>query len=172
MKVINELLQDSNDNLSFEFNKSEDNQIKNLKVVSKHIPNTAGLYLVLCEKKSKTAPEHLLYKIKGKEYILCYFGKAGGKTKQGKLHAQGLKGRINNVVKNISISPKYIKRAKYWNIIMGINDLDKFYIRCLEMNEPQKKEDEIYLVLNSKNLKYPLMNKYRGRKQIITFKIR
>ncbi|MEI8085106.1 MAG: hypothetical protein WCG93_02700 [Paludibacter sp.] len=164
MNVINELLHESDDNLSFYFHQSEDYQTKNLQNATRYIPNSAGLYLVFSEKTTLGDHSHLTYTINNKEYELCYFGKAGGTTKQGKLLAQGLNGRINNVVSDRSLNLKDIKRAKYWNIIMQNHDIDKFYVRCIQIVEPQNNEDEIYFELDSKNLKYPLMNKYRGRK--------
>lgn len=166
MEVIESLLKRSQENLAFSFLRTEENQIKNLQNTTKYIPNTDGLYLVFSEKKSEIVSEHLLYTINDKEYILCYFGKAGGTTKQGKILSQGLNGRINNVVSDRYLKLKDIKRAKYWNIIMQSNGIDKFYVRCIEISEPQVIEDEIYEELNSKQLKYPLMNKFRGRKGV------
>jgi hypothetical protein len=164
MEVIESLLARSEEKLAFSFFRTKDNQIRNLQNATKDIPNTAGLYLVFCERKSAIVAEHLLYTINDKEYILCYFGKAGGITKNGKLITQGLNGRINNVVSDSNLNLKDVKRGKYWNIIMQNNRIDKLYVRCVEMPEPQVKEDEIYQLLDSKNLQYPLMNKFRGRK--------
>lgn len=166
MKIIKSLIENSDENLAFNFFRTVDNQTLNLKNSTNNIPNSAGLYLVFCEKNSQEVPSHLLYSIKNKEYILCYFGKAGGTTKQDKILSQGLNGRINNVVSDSYFNLKDIKRAKYWNIIMQSNGIDKFYVRCIEISEPQVIEDEIYEELNSKQLKYPLMNKFRGRKRI------
>lgn len=165
MEVIESLLAKSKDNLAFLFFRTEENQIKNLQNTTKDIPNTAGLYLVFCERDSAIVPEHLLYIINEKEYILSYFGKAGGTTKKGKVLSQGLNGRINNVVSDSNLDLKDIKRAKYWNIIMQNNGIEKFYVRCIEMSEPQTIEDEIYFYLDFNNLQYPLMNKFRGRKK-------
>ena len=165
MEVINSLLARSEEKFAFSFDKTELNQTRNLQIATKNIPNTSGLYLVFCNKKLQNAPEHLVYMINNKDFILCYFGKAGGTTKNGKTLGQGLNGRINNVVSDSSLSLKDIKRAKYWNIIMEKYDIESFYVRCVELVEPQIVEDKIYDELNSKNLKYPLMNKYRGRKK-------
>lgn len=164
MDIINSLLEKREERLAFAFWRTVDNQIKNLKIATEHIPNTAGLYLVFCEKRSTEASEHLVYTINNREYILCYFGKAGGTTKEGKILKQGLSGRINNVISDSFLYLKDIKRAKYWNIIMQSNKIDFFYVQCFLIDEPQEIEDRIYYELDSNNLTYPLMNKKRGKK--------
>ena len=103
------------------------------------------------------------YEIELERNELLYFGKAGGLTNKGRIIIQGLKGRINNVISDSSRNLKDIKRANYWNIVMNDFNFIKFIIIYYEHDNPQVVENTIYNFLDESNLKYPLMNKRRGR---------
>ena len=148
----------------FEFYRDYDNPIKHLKNQTNSVPNCSGLYLVFSKKKSFEISEHLNFEIENEIKELLYFGKAGGITKKGKVIKQGLNGRINNVVSDSHRNLKDIKRANYWNVVMNDNDFDKLTIIYFIDDNPQEIEDVIYSFLDERNLRYPLMNKKRGRK--------
>lgn len=140
------------------------NPIRHLKEQSASVPDSAGLYLIFCCNKYYSENEHLMFDIDNEQFVLLYFGKAGGITQNGKIIKQGLNGRINNVTSDSSRNFKDIKRAKYWNIIMCEFNIDNMLIFYTENQKPQSIEDEIYSFLDSNGLKYPLLNKKRGRK--------
>lgn len=164
-QLINQIIENKGNN-HFEFNGHPSNPVKHLKEQSKAVPNTAGLYLVFTPQKSQEVCKncaHLYFNIAGQPHELLYFGKAGGFTKTGKVITQGLNGRINNVVSESSRNLKDVKRGAYWNIVMNEFNFQKLTIIYFQHNNPQTLEDVIYSFLDGNNLKYPLMNKRRGR---------
>jgi hypothetical protein len=92
-----------------------------------------------------------------------YFGKAGGHTKAGKKIAQGLNGRINNVVSDSEKNIKDMKRGKYWDLILNEINENNFYIKYIEDEEPILIENKIYELLNVDSLVYPYLNSTLGR---------
>lgn len=148
---------------NFEFENSNSDSIKELKCKTHHIPNNAGLYFVFCDENINSG-KHLEFLIKNKPKNLIYFGKAGGFKKRGIKIKQGLHGRINNVVSDSLLELKDVKRAKYWKIIMEKYKIKKFYILCIENENPILVENKIYDLLKINNLEYPLLNKKLGRK--------
>ncbi len=148
----------------FELFREVANPILHLKEQSASVPNKPGLYLIFCSNDFYSENNHLKFEIDNMPYSLLYFGKAGGITQKGKLIKQGLNGRINNVTSDSSRNFKDIKRAKYWNVIMGEFNIDNVLIFYSENNNPHLIEDEIYFYLDANSLKYPLLNKKRGRK--------
>lgn len=157
---------ENNGNNSFEFYCNENNPVTHLREQSSAVPDSSGLYLVFAQKRNYEFCEncaHLNYEIELAMNELVYFGKAGGVTRNGRMITQGLKGRINNVISDSSRNLRDIKRANYWNIVMNEFDFEKFIIIFFEHENPQDLENIIYNFLAEGNLKYPLMNKMRGR---------
>lgn len=76
---------------------------------------------------------------------------------------QGLNGRINNVVSDKYRNLKDEKRANYWNLIMNEFNFNELIIIYKLHNNPIEVENNIYDFLDKYNLKYPLINKKRGR---------
>ena len=148
----------------FWFLSGQKNPSKFLKTATKDVPNKPGLYFVFAEGKLNEADYHLHYNFDGQNYTLCYFGKAGGITKAGKILKQGLNDRINNVVSDNGRNLKYVYRAVYWDIIMSEYRIQKLHIRYIVKNDPIILEGIIYNLLNEKKLKYPIMNKPLGRR--------
>ena len=161
---VQNIIQNKTNNY-FEFYRNSANSVRYLKSQSKFVPNCSGLYLVFTSKKSLQISEHLKFEIENENSELLYFGKAGGKTKKGKLIKQGLNDRINNVVSDSLLNLKDIKRAKYWIIVMNDFDFERLTIIYFAHDKPQEIEDSFYRFLKDNNLKYPLMNKKRGRKK-------
>ncbi|AMQ57769.1 hypothetical protein AO498_15045 [Algoriphagus sanaruensis] len=147
----------------FEFKLSDIDPTLNLRQVSINVPDLSGLYLVFCTNEIKPDCSHLRFQIKGVDYFLIYFGKAGGTTNNGRVLKQGLKGRINNVVSDSHRNIKDLKRGEYWDLIMREKGIDHFYISYVQHNSPQILEDMIYSFLDINNLTYPYLNKKRGR---------
>lgn len=165
-ELINDIIQLGVENY-FNFKFNTDNPVRHLKEQTAKVPNTPGLYLIFRKRgfgEDFTDFPHLNYIIEDENYELLYFGKAGGLTKNGKYILQGLNGRINNVVSESSRNLKDIRRAKYWNIIMKEFNFPEFRVIFSEDTNPQNNENKIYNFLDSNNLKYPLMNKKRGRR--------
>ena len=163
--LINNIIENKGNNY-FEFYCNLNNPLRHLKERTCLVPNQSGLYLVFSKKTKDEFLEncaHLNYKIDLELNELLYFGKAGGLTKKGRIIIQGLNGRINNVISDSSRNLKNIKRANYWNIVMNDFNIPKFTIIYIEHNNPQEVENTIYNFLDENNLKYPLMNKKRGR---------
>lgn len=160
---ISNLIKNTKNN-NFIFTKTKDDPTKHLNERTKSVPNVAGLYLVFCRENLCSNDKHLIYNIEEIKHTLLYFGKAGGKTKSGKIINQGLNGRINNVVSDSSRKLKDIRRADYWNIFITENNIDNLYVFYFCHDEPAKIEDIIYNYLDDNSLMYPLMNKKRGRK--------
>ena len=73
MPVIEQLLNDSNDELSFTFKRGE-----NLEQKSSKIPNSPGIYLVFYKMKSTDLDSDLVFTINNEKFILCNYGKGGG----------------------------------------------------------------------------------------------
>jgi hypothetical protein len=165
VQLINEIIELRGTN-SFEFTNKTSNHICHLNEQTIEVPNTSGLYLVFRKQisdDSESTFSHLIYLIEGENYELIYFGKAGGLTKEGKAIKQGLRGRINNVITDSIRGLKDIKRANYWNIIMKEFNIDQLRILYSEVSNPQDFENIIYKFLDNHNLKYPILNKKRGR---------
>ena len=164
-QLINDIIESLGNNY-FEFRFNSSNPVRHLKEQTALVPNTPGLYLVfrkIGNGEDFTNFSHLNYLIESEYYELLYFGKAGGLTKDGKYIVQGLNGRINNVVSDSSRKLKDIKRARYWNTIMNEFNFIEFRVIFSEQPNPQAFENIIYNFLDNNNLKYPLMNKKRGR---------
>jgi hypothetical protein len=164
-QLINDIIESRGTNY-FDFRFNSTNPVRHLKEQTEMVPNTPGLYLVyrkIGNDEDITNFLHLNYLIESEYYELLYFGKAGGITKNGKDIVQGLNGRINNVVSDSSRNLKDIKRAIYWNIIMNEFNFHEFRVIFSEQPNPQAFENIIYNFLDINNLKYPLMNKKRGR---------
>ena len=165
INLINEIIELSGYSY-FEFTNNTNNHVKHLKEQTLGVPNSPGLYLVfrrnILDSENSTF-SHLLYQIEGEFYELLYFGKAGGLTKKGKVIKQGLQGRINNVISDSIRELKDIKRANYWNIVMNEININQLRVIYSEVSSPQDFENIIYNFLDSNNLKYPLLNKKRGR---------
>lgn len=164
-KLIDEIIEASGNNY-FIFRSEINNSVRHLKDQTEMVPNTSGLYLVFRKKNIEEIANdfsHLNYSIEEEYYELLYFGKAGGLTKSGKVINQGLRSRINNVVSDSSRALKHIKRANYWKIVM--NEFNFYSLRVLytELPNPQSIENIIYDFLDNNNLRYPLLNKKRGR---------
>lgn len=157
---INDIIESTGNNF-FYFKFNSKNPVRHLKEQTAIVPNTPGVYLVfrkITNGEDITNFSYLNYIIEGEDYELLYFGKAGGLTKNGKVIVQGLNSRINNVVSDS------IKRAKYWDMIMNEFNFQEFKVIFSEQPNPQLIENIIYNFLDSNNLKYPLMNKKRGRR--------
>ena len=166
IQLVNKLIQNNGAN-NFEFTSNTSHPVRHLKEQTKTVPEKPGLYLVFTQNSkavSNSKEAHLNYQLNNMNYELLYFGKAGGVTAKGKTIKQGLNGRINNVVSESSRSLEDIKRADYWNIIMNELEVKKFKVLYTENPNPQELEDTIYDFLDQNKLKYPLMNKKRGRK--------
>ena len=164
-QLINNIIESRGTNY-FDFRINSANPVRHLKERTAMVPNTPGLYLVyrkIGNEEDLNKFSHLNYLIESEYYELLYFGKAGGLTKNGKDIVQGLNGRINNVVSDSSRNLKDIKRAKYWNLIMNEFSFHEFRVIFSEQPNPQAFENIIYNFLYNNNLKYPLMNKKRGR---------
>jgi hypothetical protein len=165
VQLINDIIE-LNSNNYFEFTNNTNNPVVHLKEQTQFVPNTPGLYLVFRENNlnvNQPSISHLNYLIQGEKYELLYFGKAGGLTQKGKVIKQGLKGRINNVISDSFRDLKDIKRANYWSIIMNEFNINQLRIIYSEVSNPQDFENIIYNYLDNNNLKYPLLNKKRGR---------
>jgi hypothetical protein len=163
--LINNLIENKGNNY-FEFYCNSNNPVRHLKEQTSSVPDKSGLYLVFSKKRNDEFCEscaHLNYEIELERNELLYFGKAGGVTNKGRIIRQGLNGRINNVISDSSRNLKDIKRANYWNIVMNDFNFIKFIIIYYEHDNPQVVENTIYNFLDESNLKYPLMNKRRGR---------
>jgi hypothetical protein len=164
--LINKILESNKQN-SFEFHSNTIHPVRHLKEQTRKVPENPGLYLVFTQNSkavSNSKEAHLNFQLNNMNHELLYFGKAGGVTANGKLIKQGLNGRINNVVSESSRNLKDIKRANYWNIIMNELEVKKFKVLYTENPNHQALEDTIYDFLDQNKLKYPLMNKKRGRK--------
>lgn len=164
-QLINDIIE-SEDRNYFHFRFNNIDPVRYLKEQTSMVPNTPGLYLVfrkIQDGEDFTDFSHLNYLIESEHYELLYFGKAGGFTKNGKYIVQGLNGRINNVVSDSRRNLKDIKRAKYWNTIMIEFNFIELKVLYSEQPNPQAFENTIYNFLDNNNLKYPLMNKKRGR---------
>ena len=131
--------------------------------MTKGIKNSPGIYLVFCREEISKEYNHLRVSINSTSYTLLYFGKAGGKTKAGKLLTQGLSGRINNVVSDRTRNLKDVRRGKYWKAIMNEFLISSFLVVYNYNEFPLSVEQTIYNYLNNNKLKYPLMNKELGR---------
>ncbi len=154
-QAIISLLEQSN-YLHFIFSSVEKSAVSHLKLLTKDVPNKDGLYSVFADKVEGVTDAHLIYHIESKEYQLIYFGISGGETKRGKKGAQKLRARINNVVGSDSCN-----WAIYWNNEMRKNKFLQFVVFYCPYTPPKEFEMEIYLNVNE--LKYPLLNKKRGR---------
>lgn len=165
IETINNII-GSNGNIFFEFWSNTNNPVRHLKEQTLSVPNNPGLYLVFRRNTSSllqsTFP-HLNYLIDGEDYELLYFGKAGGLTRTGKVIKQGLQGRINNVISDSNRQLKDIRRADYWSLIMNEFNIPELRIIYAEHSNPNKIENNIYYYLDNHNLRYPLLNKKRGR---------
>lgn len=157
----------TNHNNLFVYNRLSENSVKHLKIQSNLVPNTAGLYLVFCRENIYKANSHLKFEINNINHTLLYFGKAGGTTHSGKIITQGLNGRINNVVSDSKRNLKDVKRANYWTIVMTEYQIETLYVIYYPYQAPQSLENIIYNFLDVNNLVYPLMNKKRGRYNIL-----
>ena len=106
MPVIEQLLNDSNDELSFTFKRGE-----NLEQKSSKIPNSPGIYLVFYKMKSTDLDSDLVFTINNEKFILCNYGKGGGIKPNGVAYKQGLNGRIMTTSINsftfFHFSPKF-----------------------------------------------------------------
>jgi len=166
LKSTIETIIENKSNNHFNFYRNKRNPIDHLKEQSAIVPNESGIYLVFTEKKSNLSTDncnHLIYEIENNLYELLYFGKAGGTTQNGKKIIQGLNGRINNVVSDKHRNLKDENRANYWNIIMNEFNINELLIIYKLHNNPIEVENSIYDFLDKYNLKYPLINKKRGR---------
>lgn len=149
---------------SFWFNAGEVKPTTALREATKGVPNSPGLYFVFAEGEPTPANQYLHFVFEGKSYILHYFGKAGGMNRQGEPFKQGLRGRINNVVKYPEEGLKDIKRATYWSMVMDKQHINKLLIRYVLTDTPQATEGMIYNVIASNKLQLPMMNRPLGRR--------
>jgi hypothetical protein len=161
--LINSLLTDSSQKDFLCFNSNNSNPIKHLQDVTKEIPNSPGLYFVFVKGDFYENKKHLNFIFENTRFSLMYFGKAGGHTKAGKKIAQGLNGRINNVISDSEKNIKDMKRGKYWDLILNEINENNFYIKYLEDEEPILIENKIYELLNVNSLVYPYLNSKLGR---------
>lgn len=159
MKTVILGLISANNYQSFSFQSGHNDPISHLRTVTRNVPNESGMYFVFAPKDSKrNTPPHVEFGIKGRDYELVYFGKAGGATTKGKNTRQKLNGRINNVVGTPSI-----KRAIYWNVVMSKKIIPYFEVFYCYLDQPQAVEELIYSYLKSNKLDYPMLNGKRGR---------
>ncbi len=140
-------------NSFFVFKLQKENPTLYLKNITLKITPKKGMYLVFGKINKNTCP-HLIFSINDKKLELYYFGIAGGKENT----KQTLRGRINNVV-----NKPPVKRAIYWNDQLMLNNLSSFKVFYFAYSKPKLIEDEIYKFLKENNLKYPILNKRRGR---------
>ena len=162
-QIIHSILNDDK-KYHFKFFSNNDSPNSHLKEVTQNLTNNSGLYLVFIEKNIFDKSEmHLNFYINNKSYCLIYFGKAGGISKSGKVITQGLKGRINNVISDGVRGLKDVKRAIYWNQILNELNYESLDVFCIEHINPSEIEDKLYDFLDRSNLKYPILNKKRGR---------
>jgi hypothetical protein len=158
-EIIN--LIDENGNQNFIFNKSpsDSSALNELRSTTKNVPEEDGIYFVFTPlNENRLVEDHLIYTINDRYYEFIYFGIAGGVTADGKEGDQKLRKRINNVVGSNSIS-----RAIKWNEALNENNLPSFTVFYCLLNQPKNIEDKIYSYLKEGKLKYPLLNKKRGR---------
>ena len=165
--LILKIIAESGDNY-FDFDRDNEYPVLHLKKQTENILDVSGLYFVFYSERIENDFEHLKFEINGIILNLAYFGKAGGITKAGKTINQGLKGRLNNVVSDSSRNLIDVKRAIYWKVVMEEYKIEKFHIIYHFHNQPDEIENSIYNYLNLHKVKYPLMNKVRGRKSNIT----
>jgi hypothetical protein len=150
----------------FQFEAGKVNPIKHLKEVTYGVPDEPGIYLVFSEKqKDLEGKTHLYFQIDDLSVELLYFGKAGGISSSGKTFAQGLNGRINNVISDSSKNLKDVKRGIYWDLEMSENEESRFTVYYLLCDNPIQAEKAVYNYLDSHSLLYPRMNKKLGRKR-------
>lgn len=160
MPVIEQLLKESKDELSFTFKRGE-----NLEQKSSKIPNSPGNMLVFCKKTSIVFDEDLEYKIKGEDYILCYYGMSSGFGDN-----QGLKKYITNVTTGD------ILREKKWKDFMDKNNIDELLVHCILLNNPKETKNKITnslyritrkpnMIKDKKQKVKPLMNQNRFKPQ-------
>jgi hypothetical protein len=162
-QIINSILSD-NKNHHFKFFSKHEKPTAHLKEVTKDLTNNSGLYLVFIEKNIYDKRDfHLNFDINNMLYSLIYFGKAGGISKSGKVITQGLRGRINNVISDSTRGLKDVKRAIYWNQVLIELNSESLDIFCIEHINPSEIEEKLYDFLDKSNLKYPILNKKRGR---------
>jgi hypothetical protein len=161
--LIESIIVNKGDNY-FEFHSNSDNPVGHLKEQTNSVPKGPGIYLVFTQKEDVCEKcAHLNYEIEGIRSELLYFGKAGGLTKNSGIIKQGLNGRINNVVSDSSRNLRDIRRANYWNIVMNEFGFEIWTIIYHEHSNPQDIENTFYNFLDINNLKYPLLNKRRGK---------
>jgi hypothetical protein len=142
----------------FEKCKSDETAVAELKKSTQNVPNTDGVYFVFkLLSENRNIENHLTYKINNIFYEFIYFGKAGGISSKGKAGKQKLFGRINNV------GGGNIRRAIKWNQEMYKNNTDSFTVYYCLLEQPQTFEERIYRYLKKEKLKYPILNKKRGR---------
>jgi hypothetical protein len=165
MKIISNILKDETIR-KFEFKPGTGDPDRTLKNATEFIPDDkSGIYLVFAAIELSDTETHNIYKIDEKPYTLCYFGKGGGVSRNGKEFKQKLKGRINNVVSDSSRKLKDLKRGRYWALILEEIKADSFLVFCQYHENPGDVEDKIYKEFESQRLAYPIMNKKRGRKK-------
>ncbi len=154
---VEQVIQGDQEN-RFVFERGYADPVSHLKEVTQSVPNLSGIYLVFAE-NLVPRDEHLRYVINGLDYELVYFGKAGGITSDGKQLNQGLRGRINNVVSNDE------RRAIFWDRRMSEIFCSRFLVIYTLSDQPQEFENELYNLLDNGGLKYPILNKRRGRQR-------
>ena len=130
MPVIEQLLKESKDELSFTFKRGE-----NLEQKSSKIPNSPGIMLVFCKKTSTIFDMDLEYTINGNQYVLCNYGMSSGSGEK-----QGLKKYIVNVV---GYNKDYINRKEFWELFMEKNEIDELYVLCILLNNPVEIDKKI-----------------------------
>lgn len=146
-------------NFILERSKNNQEAIRNLKYITRDVPDKDGIYFVLTPLiKNRIVEEHLIYEVNEEIYEFIYFGIAGGLTSNGKERVQKLRGRINNVVGSNSI-----RRAIKWNETMIKYNFSSFKVLYYFLPQPKEIEDKIYDYLKRENLKFPLLNLKRGR---------
>jgi hypothetical protein len=145
-------------NFIFEKCKSDDSAVAELKKRTQNVPNKDGVYFVFAHfAEDRNIENHLTYEINNNIYELIYFGKAGGLTSKGKEGEQKLIGRMNAVV------GEDISRAIKWNQEMHKNHINSLTVYYCLLEQPQIFEEKIYTYLKNEKLKYPMLNKKRGR---------
>jgi hypothetical protein len=147
------------------FRKSE-TPVQTLKKLTHEVKNEAGLYFLFIPVIIEDSNPNLIFEFNSKKYTMCYFGKAGGLTRDGKKILQGLNGRINNVTSDSSRGLKDIKRAIYWNQFLTENQLDSLILKYIYVENPLQIEREIYKILKTNNIQYPELNKKLGKKKV------
>ncbi len=158
-EIINLIAENGNQNFIFSSCSSESAALNELRSTTKNVPEKDGIYFVFSPlNQNRIIDDHLIYTINDRHYEFIYFGIAGGVTAAGKEGDQKLRKRINNVVGSNSI-----RRAIKWNETLNENNLPSFTVFYCLLNQPKNIEDKIYGYLNEGKLKYPLLNKKRGR---------